>query len=129
MLVLQCKKSVLNRQFKIFHRSTDFKANPYFLSFTLEEDGSHYASEVSSSIVHRGGKMGSCYDVNVGVEKEAHTSGELWLNEYSGALLMVVIWLTTRVNENCKTEINMETIYGRALCNDVYLAFCYLNKK
>lgn len=50
------------------------------------EDGGHYASEVSSFIVHRGGKMGSCYDVDVGVEKEAHTNRELWLNECNGAV-------------------------------------------
>ena len=56
-----------------------------FLLRALEDDG-HYASEVSSFIVHRGGAEGSCYDVDVGVEKEAHTNRELWLNECSGAV-------------------------------------------
>lgn len=30
--------------------------------------------------------MESCYDVEVGVEKEAHTNRELWLNECNGAV-------------------------------------------
>ena len=56
-----------------------------FLFCALEDDG-HYAFEVSSFIVHKGGEEGSCYDVYVGVEKEAHPNRELWLNECNGAV-------------------------------------------
>lgn len=60
----------------------------YFL-FTLQENDPP-VSEVSSFIVLKEGKMGSNYDIDVRLEKEAHINCESWLNQCNRAVLIVI---------------------------------------
>lgn len=62
-----------------------------YLSIALGECDNHYASEMSSFIVLREGKMRNNYDIDLGVEKKAHVNCELWPNKGNRAVLIVLV--------------------------------------